>query len=292
MNRGRHTGIEIEVQAIASALSTSEWDLHAPRQSGLAHAFVLVSGSGTYLIDEADFTLDAPCVLWLPAGHGGKVRLQAGARGMSLAVIDVALNRVIPSTSVAGALRAAMDRPLLGVRVDVGVARGLIKDIEDIQREADGDLPGRREAIMSRLSLILIAFWRLASSGTKLPQASPRVLVQGFLQLVELHARAHWTIAAYARALGITADRLTTAIRRATGLSPLELVHQRLMDDAEALLEHSNLQVAEIAETLGFKDAGYFNRFFARRKGLSPGRFRKQAIASKGALDGSYSAWP
>lgn len=292
MVQERRFGIEVEVQPIASALSASEWDFSIARHGATARAFVLAAGTGVYAVDGAVYSLEGPCVLWLPAGHLGSVRLEAGARGVTMTVADAALGRVIAATSVAGSLREAIDRPLLGIRIEAGAMRALIKDFEEIQREADVDLAGRREAILNRLSLILIAIWRLGTSSVKLPQASPRILVQGFLHLVEMHARQHWTIEAYARTLGITTDRLTTAVRRATGQSPLETIHRRLIEDAETLLEHSNLQVAEISDTLGFKDAGYFNRFFSRIKGLSPGRFRRNVIENKGLAEVSYSAWP
>jgi AraC family transcriptional activator of pobA len=188
-------------------------------------------------------------------------------------------------------LRQAIDRPLLGIRIDAAAARGVIRDLEDMRREALDDLPGMREAIMSRLCLVLIAFWRMGGVAAQ-PQASPRVLVQGFLQLVELNARAQWRVADYARTMGISTDRLTTAIRRATGQSPLELLHGRLLQDAEGLLERSSLQVSEIADALGFRDAGYFNRFFSRLNGVSPGRYRQQVQKLRAARDKSYAAWP
>jgi len=118
------------------------------------------------------------------------------------------------------------------------------------------------------------------------------VLVQNFMQLVELNAREQWRVADYARVMGISSDRLTTAIRRATGQSPLELVHGRLLQDAESLLERSSLQVREVADALGFRDAGYFNRFFSRLKGVPPGRFRQQVRISSMREPDSFAAWP
>ncbi|HWV21921.1 MAG TPA: helix-turn-helix domain-containing protein, partial [Devosia sp.] len=185
-----------------------------------------------------------------------------------------------------------MERPLLGVPVEGRTARGIGADIAALSDELFEDLPGMREAVMNRLCLVLIAFWRLGGGGTRPPQSSPRMLVQGFLQLVELNARRHWRVADYARAMGITTDRLNTAIKRASGVTPLELVHRRLLEDAEALLERSAMQVGEVADALGFRDAGYFSRFFSQRKGMSPGRFRQQAAQRQGRRDGSYAAWP
>jgi len=209
-----------------------------------------------------------------------------------MTVSDAALGRVVPASVIAGPLRQAIDRPLLGARLDAATARAAIHDLEALRREVRDELPGMREAITSRLSLVLIAFWRLGEVGEAQPQASPRVLVQGFMQLVELNARTQWRVEDYAKAMGISTDRLTTAIRRATGQSPLELVHHRLLEDAENLLERSALQVREIADALGFRDAAYFNRFFSRMTGVSPGRYRQQIQKFRAGRDGSFAAWP
>lgn len=282
---------DVEVTDIAGSLSAAEWDFSAAKARLGAHGFVLASGHGTVRLGSTASTIEAPCITWLPSGVTGSVRLDAGARGVTMTVSDAALGRVVPASSIAGPLRQAIDRPLLGIRIDAAAARATIRDLEDIRREALDELPGMREAIMSRLCLVLIAFWRLGGVAAQ-PQASPRVLVQGFIQLVELNARAQWRVADYAHAMGISTDRLTSAIRRATGQSPLELVHSRLLEDAESLLERSALQVSEIADALGFRDAGYFNRFFSRLKGISPGRYRQQMQRLRAGRDGSYAAWP
>ncbi|KKC32875.1 AraC family transcriptional regulator [Devosia psychrophila] len=282
---------DVEVEDVAGSLSVAEWDFAAARARLGAHGFVLASGGGMVRLGGATTTIEAPCVIWLPSGLAGSVRLDAGARGVAMTVSDAALGRVVPASSIAVPLRQAIDRPLLGIRIDAAAARGVIRDLEDMRREALDDLPGMREAIMSRLCLVLIAFWRMGGVAAQ-PQASPRVLVQGFLQLVELNARAQWRVADYARTMGISTDRLTTAIRRATGQSPLELLHGRLLQDAEGLLERSSLQVSEIADALGFRDAGYFNRFFSRLNGVSPGRYRQQVQKLRAARDKSYAAWP
>lgn len=282
---------EVEVVDLSGALGRSEWDLATPRSRRFAHGFLLTGGRGEVHLEDGYSRVEAPCVLWLPNGLSARIQLDAGIRGSMMTVSDTALGRVIPASSIAAPLREAIDRPLLGVPLDLAAARTVLGDIDAIRHEAADDLPGRREAVLSRLCLVLIAFWRIGGTSTAKPQSSPRVLVQNFLQLVELNARQQWRIDDYARAMGISTDRLTSAIRRATGLTPLELVHRRLLEDAEALLERSVLQVREIADALGFRDAGYFNRFFSRRMGMSPGRYRQQLLNRRPG-DNSYAAWP
>lgn len=282
---------DIEATELGGALTPVEWTLGNDRSRRTAYGFLLVAGHGTVALAGNDTAIEAPCIIWLPSGLGGEVRLGAGARGALVAVSEAALSRVTPANSLAGSLREAIDRPLLGVPLDATAARNMLGDFRAMLLEATEELPWMREAMLSRLQLILIAFWRLGSGGIVPPQSSPRQLVRSFLQLVELNARQQWRVADYARAMGITTDRLTTAIRRATGVTPLELVHRRLTDDAEVLLERSLMQVSEISEALGFRDAGYFNRFFSRRHGISPGRYR-QRILRQTRGDDSYAAWP
>lgn len=82
-------------------------------------------------------------------------------------------------------------------------------------------------------------------------------------------------IAAVARALHITPNHLTKLFRRELGMSVRDYLHQRRLECAEKLLHSSVLSIRETAFAAGFADANYFARFFRRRKGISPGEFRR-----------------
>lgn len=60
----------------------------------------------------------------------------------------------------------------------------------------------------------------------------------------------------------------------ADGQSAVEVVHQRLLQEARRLLRFSAVQVSEIGYQLGFSDPAYFSRFFTKRTGLSPSQYR------------------
>ncbi|HTM76957.1 MAG TPA: hypothetical protein VL133_04960, partial [Devosia sp.] len=156
---------DVEVVDVAGALTASEWDFSASKVRLGGHGFVLASGGGSLLLGGATHAVEGPCVIWLPSGSVARVRLDAGARGTMMAVSDAALGRVVPASAIAGPLRQAIDRPLLGVRIEPAAARGAVRDLEELRREAADDLPGMREAIISRLCLVLIAFWRLGGGA-------------------------------------------------------------------------------------------------------------------------------
>jgi len=53
------------------------------------------------------------------------------------------------------------------------------------------------------------------------------------------------------------------------------------MQEAQRLLLFSGSSVNEICYQLGFKDPGYFSRFFARNAGMAPGTYRQRKAADK-----------
>jgi len=278
----------IEARLFRGALSHSEWTFRGTRN----RIFLIASGAGHVRLGRLEVPLSGPAIVWAPAGETGSILFEAGSEGASLAAPDVTLGSAMPTGAVFAQVREAIATPILGNHLPFPDARRMLGTIATIEQELKADLPGAQEIIRHHLALLLLAIWRLADPVNVWPQPSPRAIVRGFVHLVELHVRDHWAIPDYAHALGVTADRLNTAIRRATGRTPMELIHTRLMTEAAMLLDGSALQIVEIAEALGFKDAAYFSRFFKRIAGVSPRGHREGVALKKSRPETSYAAWP
>lgn len=59
----------------------------------------------------------------------------------------------------------------------------------------------------------------------------------------------------------------------------MEVVHERLLQEARRMLRFSGMPVGEISYQLGFADPAYFSRFFTRRAGVPPSQFRHDGQA-------------
>ncbi len=125
-----------------------------------------------------------------------------------------------------------------------------------------------------KLLLALIARLRAAHGFAARSQSPDAGLVRRFRHLVELHFRRHMPMADYAKALGISEDRLHAIASRMAGVPPKEIVQRRLLLEAKRHLLYTNMTAKEIAYELGFHDPAYFSRFFARRAGLAPTAYR------------------
>ena len=85
----------------------------------------------------------------------------------------------------------------------------------------------------------------------------------------------------------------TCACARSARCTPLKLVHDRLLEEARLRLENTEFPVEQIAYGLGFRDPGYFNRFFKRLTGVAPGTYRQTIATARSTNDApSFAAWP
>lgn len=278
----------VEVRFFVGSLSRTEWTFRGTRN----RIFLLLSGAGHVTLGRHDVPISAPSIVWAPAGVKGSIVFDAGAEGASMAVPDVALASAMPMGAVFAQVREAILQPILGARIPLAAARELGMTLRAIERELRDNEAGAIEMIRHHLAVTLISLWRLANTGTQMARPSPRAIVRGFVHLMELHLREHRALGDYADMLGVTADRLNTAVRRTAGRSPMELIHGRLMTEATVLLDNSGLQVAEIADRLGFKDAAYFSRFFKRIAGISPRAYRDGLATKKDETSPNFAAWP
>jgi AraC family transcriptional activator of pobA len=278
----------IEARTIKSALTRSEYVL----RGGRSHLFLLQAGAGHLSSAEGENALEAPGFFWLPHGKSRSVLLQAGTRGSLLSIPDARLGSAIPAGSLGSHIREVVGYPAIARNPEAASLAKLGELIATIERELFDNGPAAQTVVQYCVSLLLIEFWRLSRPEIASPRALPRNIVHNFMSLVDLHLRDHWTVQQYARQMGVSKDRLNTAVQRATGRTPLIHIHQRQMAEAKTLLTGSSLQVAEVAYMLGFKDAAYFNRFFQRHAGVPPGKFRHNAAQQKSETDTSFAAWP
>lgn len=102
----------------------------------------------------------------------------------------------------------------------------------------------------------------------------PHRQVTAFRRLVDEHATTAHGLRAYTRSLGISAAHLTRLCRQHLGSTAKQVIEARLEVLARRELLYSDRSAAQVAASLGFKDPSYFARFFKRRVGVSPAKFR------------------
>lgn len=97
-----------------------------------------------------------------------------------------------------------------------------------------------------------------------------------FLSLLAQEGRVKHPIDFYASRLCVTAGYVSTMVKRHSGMTALQWIDRALVHEAKVLLHHTQMPVAEVADTLGFATSSFFIRFFRQQTGITPLQFRKQ----------------
>jgi AraC-like DNA-binding protein len=86
------------------------------------------------------------------------------------------------------------------------------------------------------------------------------------------------TAADYATNLSIHVNHLNRSVKEVTGKTTTGHIAARVTLEAQALLRHTNWNVAEIGYSLGFEYPTYFTNFFKKNSGMTPQEARAMII--------------
>jgi len=233
---------------------------------------LVAMGGGGVSVEGRELAFAAPTLVAMPAGLVHGFRFEPETEGYVLTLSDDFLG----GAGLEGS--SGLESPLVA-RVEPPDLDRLNAAFAEVQAELRLPRLERARAVAAHVALILVAAARLSASQAPARLSADALLVARFGQLVEERLAEHWPVAAYADALKVTERQLTGACRRAVGASPLQLAHRRMMAEAKRRLVYTGLSVGEVGFALGFRDAGYFSRFFTQREGMSPSAFREAAGA-------------
>lgn len=268
--------------------------------SGRSWQVILVEqGSVTLSHPDGTEAVPAPAVLWIADGDTVRIQAKAGSTVGHLILGEATLTNAIGLKPEAVDLRLFAGR---NFRLPLTDNKELRRDVERafdlVLREAYERSPGYETVAEAQIRVLLVLLWRNAVRPDDLREASApsAMILQNFRHLVETHFRERWSVAQYARELGVSTDRLHATCTRVLGTPPLRLIHARTAQEAEVLLERSTQTLDQIAAYLGFRSTPQFSAFFKSETGHPPGAWRK---AMRGAVQNSsnvqkrsYADWP
>ena len=255
----------------------------------------MVRGQVHVYLDDTPYRLQGPMLFFTPPGIPHAFVTDADCEGHVITVRQQLVWQLFGAGQKAAGLDPRLERPLC---VDLGNREGeLAEDARQLdslfhllQREFGTDRPGRELNLHALVRLILVTLLRFSDSAQPdWPVHRPDLLLfHRFNQLVEQHFHEHWPLPRYAEKLGLTTARLNLVCRRLADMSAKRLVFERQTQEARRLLLHSGLSINEICFALGFKDPGYFSRFFTQQVGMSPRDFRARRAEDSLAKNTSF----
>jgi AraC family transcriptional activator of pobA len=293
---GGSGGKVLIASSVPAALSHRSWALEAaPGRTARCQMFLLRGGRAELTgRHQADMELTAPAMLWLPVPVRGSLRIMAGGEAFHAVVSPDMVLRAAGDPALTPHLRPLLDTIVLaGARMIAPHRAAIEACFAALVEEAQGLRPAAEAMAGLHLATLLLQLSRCTGTDQRAGAAgSAATTAQRYRQMVELHYHDALRIDEFAARMGVTRAHLHDSCLRATGRTPLALLHERLLAEARARLEQTGLSVEQVGYSLGFRDAGYFSRFFKRLSGESPGAYRRAAARSAPPPAPSFAAWP
>lgn len=279
----------VHIETIAARSRLHDWNIRPHRHRDLHQVLLIRRGNVKVRIDGMNSRLQAPGVVVVPPGAVHSFAFQPGTVGLVISFAP----RLLPDLLSAGTgLLELLERPLSQALERASLRATDLPALGDmLLREFARSAPGRHAALRGLLGALLANLMRLArdsGESTSDARAPARELIARFRRLVESLYRTHAGIRAYSDQLGVSEARLRRACLAVTGQSPVELVHLRMLIEAERLLRYTSMSIAQIAYHLGYEDPAYFTRFFTRRSRKPPREFRAATDAPLHGKDSGH----
>ncbi|WP_022823680.1 helix-turn-helix domain-containing protein [Hymenobacter norwichensis] len=166
--------------------------------------------------------------------------------------------------------------------------------LASVQRQATAEAPLGVALLRSYLKTLLIYCLHLSQQQpVLLPPAAPSLFLR-FRKLLEQHYRVWKSVAEYAAHLHITANHLSTAIKKETGLPASTHIRRRIVLEAQRLVSLRDIPLKEVAYHLGFEDVSHFSKLFKRSTGVTFSSFKEHVWTQYGTYSNStdYAAHP
>ncbi|WP_343055413.1 helix-turn-helix domain-containing protein [Azospirillum oleiclasticum] len=267
----------IHIEDIGSRSSRYDWEIASHTHKGLFQLVAMLDGGARVLIDDRVADMVAPSAVIVPPAVVHGFRFHPGTHGYVLTVAEAVL---FDGAGPAGrpVFEALFLEPcLLELGGDPAAAARIGALLDQLMTEFRWPQLGRTMMCewLVRGILLLMERQRAAAAGSSPTDRVRAELFTRFRALVEERFTEHWPVPRYADALGITESRLNRLCRTLVDRSAFELVQDRLLLEARRRLIHIAAPVSLIAYELGFQDPAYFNRFFKKLTGTTPGAFRR-----------------
>ena len=143
-------------------------------------------------------------------------------------------------------------------------------------------LDGNTVGAIFALTMLL---YELGKSRSERPGIQPSALIAGVLARINSNLVRPLSIKEIAQEAGLSASHLRRRFREEMGVSLGEYLAEQRLAGAKILLENTTQPIGEVARQCGYESIYAFCRFFRKRSGISPGKYRKFRENNRGLAE-------
>ncbi len=112
------------------------------------------------------------------------------------------------------------------------------------------------------------------SKLTRLAKSFEMLLEEHFYQVANNQTDSIFAVSDFADQLSVTPNHLSDVVKSHFGKTPTQLIRERLILEAQALLKSTDMSISQVAYFLHFKDPSNFAKFFKSYTQKSPSQYK------------------
>jgi len=170
---------------------------------------------------------------------------------------------------------------VLGYNIPGGMERGyqsLLKYItEKLIFESTKKQPGYQSIIHAYLLEMFVIVFRLTEKNN-FPKQKVNSSNQKLHQIIEYinnNYKKELTLNDIAKSLYISKYYLSHFFKKKTGFTVIEFINSRRIIEAQKMLTGTNLNITDIAISVGFNSLNHFERTFKKINGITPSQYQE-----------------
>lgn len=255
----------VKLLNVASARYGGDWH-SVPHTHNHMELFFIVGGRGQFLIEDQLHPVDTNSLVMInPNVTHTEVSLNAqpleyivlGIEGIALADSTLSNNQFsilnyYESAEVSSCLR-------------------------NILREMEQKNPGYEDICQAFMEILIIRLMRttVLAVPAETETVSTNRQCAAVRRYIDLHFKEALTLDQLAEEGHMNKFYLSHAFKRTYGVSPINYIIEKRIDESKYLLAETDLSLSQIAQLLGFSSLSYFSQVFRRTQGVSPKEYRQ-----------------
>lgn len=242
-------------------------DWHSvPHGHNYTELFFIVSGKGQFLIQGQVYPVDVNNLIII---NPNVPHTEASRNAQPLEYIVLGISGMELASDTNSNCRFCI--------LDSYESKEISTCLRNILREMERKNPGYEDICQAYTEILTI---RLMRSIAISPQAEAQV-VSGNQQCatvkryIDLHFKESLSLEQLAEEAHMNKYYLSHAFKQEYGISPINYLISRRIEESKYLLSETDLSMSQIAHILGFSSLSYFSQVFRKAHGTSPMDFRQ-----------------
>ena len=148
--------------------------------------------------------------------------------------------------------------------------------LRHILQETQSAQPGYEAICQAYMEILILRLMR--STSFAVTGASPKVSHQcaTIRHYIDTHYKENLSLDLLADYAHVNKYYLAHAFKEEYGLSPINYLISRRIEESKYLLRETDMSLSQIARILGFSSPSYFSQSFRRVEGMAPMEYRKR----------------